>query len=129
MEKDLLKAARTVIIASIVSLMFPFWSQAGEVSLAWDHSISTDVVVYRMYFGTAPRTYSFILWTGHSNALSVPNLPGGKWFFAVTARDVAGNESDFSNEVSTDVPAGSPALPLFPVSWKPVKNLRLGQIR
>jgi hypothetical protein len=38
----------------------------------------------------------------------VTGLSAGTWYFAVTAYDIDGNESDFSNEVSTTINTSGP---------------------
>ena len=63
---------------------------------------------YRVYYGTASRTYSQALGNGifvSTPTLVVQNLPTGHtYFFAVTAIDAAGVESAYSNEASKLIP-------------------------
>jgi hypothetical protein len=71
-----------------------------SVSLAWDASVSDNIAGYKMYSGNTSRTYlpnPVVL--GDVLTYTYPSLPDGQWFFAVTAFDTSGNESDFSNEV------------------------------
>jgi hypothetical protein len=68
--------------------------------LEWDPSESPDVVNYRLHLGTAPRSYSLSWDVGVVTLTKLVGLPvGGTYFFAVTAIDGDGNESDHSNEV------------------------------
>jgi hypothetical protein len=90
-------------------------AQAGEVTLAWDAS-SGPVAGYRVYYGqqsgnytsTTPTAPSLITTTIHTT----PDLPAGTYYFAVKAFDSAGNESGFSNEVSTTVSAPTATAPV-----------------
>lgn len=113
------------LIILLFLILIPSRSHAGDVSFAWDHSTSSNVVAYRMYIGTASRVYTFQKWTGHSTTLTVDRLPNGTWYFAVIAIDLNGNLSDFSNEVSTTVSGNAPPLPAIPAK---VSRLRFGQV-
>jgi hypothetical protein len=62
------------------------------------------VAGYRLYYGTASRSYAQSpgsgLYTG-STTVTVTGLSSGNtYYFAVTALDAAGGESGYSNEVS-----------------------------
>jgi fibronectin type 3 domain-containing protein len=66
------------------------------------------VVGYRVYWGTASRAYqprgSGTL-AGAGNSYVVGNLQSGRtYYFAVTAYDGAGTESDFSAEATKTIP-------------------------
>ncbi|MEQ8859921.1 MAG: hypothetical protein RIC56_14860 [Pseudomonadales bacterium] len=70
-----------------------------------DGSPLTDLAGYVMYWGRESRRY------GSSAVINDPtvtrweaNLPPGTYFFAVTAVDADGNESDYSNEVRRTIP-------------------------
>ncbi len=83
---------------------------ASSVTLAWDPSADGDVTGYRLYQGWAPRTYTNVVDVGHATSASLTGLMQGEtYFFAVTAYDVIGQESDFSNDLRYTVPtpAGS----------------------
>jgi len=77
--------------------------QAADVSLAWDPSVSPGVTNYRIYRGNSPRSYSEYDHLGNVTTHTVTGLAPGAWYFAATALDAAGNESGFSNEVSTTI--------------------------
>ncbi len=79
---------------------------AGDVTLQWDPNPETDVVGYRVYYGTASRTYSSPIPLGLQTSYTVTGLAAGTYYFAVTAFNSEGLESAFSNEVSTTL-AGS----------------------
>jgi hypothetical protein len=97
---------RAVAICCAMLLSVASW--AADVSLAWDHSISEGVLGYRMYYGNASRTYSAHDEVPYQTTWTVTGLGSGIWYFAATAFDTNGNESNFSNEVSTTI--GAPSI-------------------
>ena len=76
---------------------------AGTVTLAWDASPGTNVIAnYKVYYGVASATYTNTVAAGTNLTVSVSNLVvGATYYFAATAVDTAGLESDYSAEVST----------------------------
>jgi hypothetical protein len=99
--------ARAAIVFSCLLFCLPAWSSAADVQLAWDPNQETDLAGYKLYYGTASRTYSSVLSLGKVTTATVPNLGTGTWYFAVTAVNSAGLESGFSNEVSANIGAPS----------------------
>jgi len=76
-------------------------AQNATATLAWDPETNSAVAGYRLYYGTASRTYSAISDAGSSTQKTISNLTNGVTYrFAVTAYDTRGVESDFSAEVS-----------------------------
>ena len=76
---------------------------AGDVTLQWDPNSETDIIGYKVYYGTSSRTYSSPIPLGLQTAYTVTGLAAGTYYFAVTAFNSQGLESAFSNEVSTTV--------------------------
>jgi|ERR1700733_8243532 len=100
---------------------------AATVSLGWDPSSDTNVVGYNIYYGTASSNYTYKVAVGNIMATTLSNLTSGTtYYFAATAFDASGNESDFSNEATFIVPGvltlspganpGDPMLIQFPVA-------------
>jgi hypothetical protein len=91
------------------------WSSSGplsSVTLAWDASPSPDVAGYRVYVGTNSQSLNRQLEVGQQLSATVPGLVvGTNYFFAVTAYDLIGLESDFSNVISYTIPAASEPRP------------------
>jgi hypothetical protein len=75
---------------------------AANVSLAWDASTSTGITGYKVYVGTASKTYSSPITIGNLTTYTVTGLSAGTYYFAVTAI-TSSAESGFSNEVSTTI--------------------------
>lgn len=86
---------------------------AADVSLAWDASVTPGIVSHKVYYGNASHTYTQQITIGNQTTYTVSNLANGTYYFAVTALDNKGNESDFSNEVSTTI--GPPPAPKSPL--------------
>ena len=79
---------------------------AQSVTLAWNANTETNLAGYRLYHGTATRSYSTNVAVAHpATTVTVTNLQAGTtYFFAVTAYTTEGLESDYSDEVSYLVP-------------------------
>jgi hypothetical protein len=77
-----------------------------SVTLAWNPSISTNVVGYNVYYGLARGVYSSVKSVTGSNTTITGLAAGTTYYFAATAVDALGVESPFSNETSytTGVP-------------------------
>lgn len=89
------------------------------VQLAWNASASPNIINYLIYCGTASRLYTTNYAAGTNLTLSISNLTRGvTYYFTATAKDSAGLESDWCNEVSW-----MPALPPAPPAMKQVVAL------
>jgi hypothetical protein len=84
--------------------------QAQSVTLAWNASPSPEVTGYRVYYGTNSRSYSVVTNAGLALTQTVVLPHAGRWFFAATAYDALGLESEFSNEVEWEARPGSPLV-------------------
>lgn len=79
-------------------------SRAEQVSLAWDANTEPDLGGYMLYYGTAAQAYSQVINVGKNTQVTVSNLSQGvTYFFAVTAYNLQGAESDYSNEIYNTV--------------------------
>jgi len=97
-------------LLTTLMVAWPALVHAQRVTLAWDPSPSPEVTTYRVYYGTNSRSYTFVTNSGLvlTQALVLPH--SGRWFFAATAADAAGSESDFSNEVQWEAKPAKPVL-------------------
>ena len=78
---------------------------AANVTLAWDRNSDSDISGYKVYYGTSSRTYPFVLDSGNTTTQFIDNLQSGiTYYFAVTAYNADGQESDFSGELPYPVP-------------------------
>jgi hypothetical protein len=78
---------------------------AFSATLEWDPNTETDLAGYRVYYGPVSRSYTNVLEVGNVTSNTLSGLvSGAQYFFAVTAYNIYGDESDFSNEVAFTVP-------------------------
>ncbi len=72
-----------------------------SVRLAWDpNSPAENVVGYRLYYGNESRNYGFMVEIVDKTLKKISGLKKGQnYYFAVTALNGAGQESDFSDEI------------------------------
>lgn len=102
---------RALLIATLMFLHAGLLLRAEQVTLAWDANAESDLVGYRLYYGTSAGVYDHTLDVGNVTTRTVPGLePGSTYWFAATAYSSAGLESDFSNEVSYTVPGQGPTI-------------------
>jgi hypothetical protein len=75
--------------------------------LSWIANKESDLAGYRIYVGTASGTYDFPgspFTVDKIISYTVTNLqPRTTYFFAISAYDIAGNESPLSNEASKSI--------------------------
>jgi len=77
-----------------------------SVTLAWDSpttnsdgSVLTTLAGFKLYYGTSYRSYTSSIDVENATIYKVSGLAAGTYHFAVTAYDIYGNESDYSDEV------------------------------
>jgi hypothetical protein len=84
---------------------------AGSATLSWvapqtyvDGSPLGDALGgFKVYYGTSSRNYTNVEDVGTATTYVVAGLSPATYYFAVTAYDRSGRESDYSNEVSKEV--------------------------
>lgn len=74
-------------------------STASATILEWGANPEANVVGYRVHYGPASRLYSYTIDVGLVTSYEVTNLFAPSTFFAVSAYDSDGLESDLSEEV------------------------------
>src|ERR1700730_8232697 len=84
-----------------------------SVSLAWNTTTDPSVVGYNVNYGTSSGSYTQTLNACSTAAATVSNLPAGQtYYFVVTARNAAAQNSLVSNQVSF-VTTAAPTPPRF----------------
>ena len=106
-------------ILTCVLLLVGTSAIAATVDFGWDANTEADLAGYRIYKSTVSG--QFVQGTDSQNFLGeIPagtqtftesNVTDGTYFWALTAFDTAGNESDFSNEVTLTIDETAPAAP------------------
>jgi hypothetical protein len=83
---------------------------AGTASLSWtapatndDGSALTDLAGYKVYYGTAPGSYSKSFTVTPGTTYTITGLAPGTYYIAVTAYNTTGMESEYSNEVTKTI--------------------------
>ncbi len=72
-----------------------------QATLYWDPNTEGNLAGYKVYYGLSSGNYETIVDVGNQTNYPLPYLLlGNTYFFAVTAYDVDGNESGFSNETT-----------------------------
>jgi len=78
---------------------------SGSVTLRWNANPELDVIDYTIHYGTQSGNYPNSLQVSGTTQTVTGLTNGVRYFFVVTARDQAGHQSGFSNEVNA-VPSG-----------------------
>lgn len=82
----------------------------GSIDVQWGQSSGEHVDGYKVYWGTISGSYIEDFDVENNTSHTITDLDNGKnYFVAVTAYDVIGNESSFSNEAEA-IPSLLPAL-------------------
>jgi hypothetical protein len=76
-----------------------YWT-SSTIEISWtDAAPLSEVVGYRVYYGKAPGQYTYVDDVGMNTTHTLSGLQiRVNWYIAVTAIDIHGNETPFSNE-------------------------------
>lgn len=103
---------RTWLLLASFLYFYPGIAAAGSLNLSWSPNTETDLAGYKVYYGTATKTYGLPIDVGKVTTYTVTGLTDQTtYYFAVTAYDLAGNESGFSTEAFGTVPDKTPPAP------------------
>ncbi|NOY59177.1 MAG: T9SS type A sorting domain-containing protein [Calditrichaeota bacterium] len=73
---------------------------AASITIEWDANQEKDLAGYRIYWGTMSRNYQHQADVGMRTQFQINDLQEGmRYYMAVTAVDLWGNESSFSQEI------------------------------
>ena len=95
-------------------------ADAATVTLAWDAPTTnedgtplTDLAGYNIYYGTQPGIYGPPVNVGNvtQTDISLGPVEDVTYHFVATAFDQNGNESGYSNEVTTNIDTVPPMIP------------------
>ena len=64
-----------------------------------DGSALDDLAGYKVYYGNSSGSYSNVIDVGSFTNAEIDDLAPGTYYLAVTAYDIFGNESNFSEEI------------------------------
>lgn len=102
-----------IFLAAAIFLVSVSNGVAGSATFGWKANTETDLAGYKIHYGPAPRQYDKTVDCGNVTKFKVENIPDGMAYYAATAYDKSGNESDFSSEVAHDpkpLPPGGMAI-------------------
>ncbi len=106
---NIYKILRIAILLIFIT-QFTQFAYASGVRVAWVENPVSDVAGYRVYYGTASRSYQIHVDAGTFTSIEIDRLSSGTtYYFAVTAYDYSGNESAYSQEIQATMPA-APAV-------------------
>jgi len=98
-----------LLVFALAFCFSPTPALSADLTLAWDPNTEEDLAGYRIYYRTADGDtdsdgdYDFIVDVGNQTECTVTDHleleEGLPYYFSATAYDLAGNESDYSNEV------------------------------
>ncbi len=93
-----------ILLTALFLISFLYTTAFAETAvIAWDPNPEPDIYGYKVFYGTESRNYTnSVEIVGANNTIAeINNLQAGNtYYFAVKAVDLAGQESDFSEEVS-----------------------------
>lgn len=96
-------------------LTFTVCQSLWATTLAWNVNPEPDIAGYKIYIGHSSRKYTQNFDVGNQTTyVTEPVIPGRPYYFAVTAYNTAGLESEHSAEVSY-----TPPMPPTSVDFKP----------
>jgi hypothetical protein len=85
--------------------------EAASLTLAWDHSISSNVAGYQVSYGTQSGKYTATVKAGYVKSVTINGLnEGTTYYFSVQSYDSAGTLGAPSPEISGKVSAAVPVL-------------------
>ncbi len=95
--------ASTLFLATLVLtvLSFASFGYSAQVKLTWNANTDSDLAGYKLYYGTASKTYTSNLDVGKVTSYTLSNLQTSTtYYFALSAYDSSKNESKLCTEVS-----------------------------
>jgi hypothetical protein len=96
-----------ISLVTLLLLIFTTNVYSAQFTVAWNPNSESDLAGYKVYYGNSSGIYDNSVNVGNQTNYTIPNLAIGKTIYiAVTALDLSGNESVYSDEVIYNVPIG-----------------------
>lgn len=112
---------RIITIACVLILGLSLSANAAKIQASWNANTESDLAGYKLYYGTSKDKLSNVIDVGKVTSYTSPDLAAGDtYYFAVSAYDASGNESELSDIVGITVPAVDTTPPAKPTGVKAV---------
>lgn len=104
----------TLLLVSVFLIAAPF-SHAMDGKFSWLPNQESDLAGYKIHYGTTSGQYEHVIDCGLPETVdgrvhyTIANIPDDLTYYAATAYDKKGHESDYSNEISYDPVPSAPA--------------------
>src|SRR5215471_8827900 len=103
-----------VLLACLSLALAATPAPAAQIQLAWDAPVQDngapfpDLAGYKLYYGSQSGQYQTVVPVDLVTTYTVTNVSAGQtYYFVITAYDIAGTESMFSNEVRVTLPTST----------------------
>jgi hypothetical protein len=105
MVAGILQLMVSLCVVQCVEILRPSLLLAGSLKASWNANTEPDLAGYKIYYGESSGNYSTSINVGKVTLYTINQLKEGvDYYFVITAYDTAGNESDYSAEVSGKIP-------------------------
>jgi hypothetical protein len=91
-------------ILVVIMVQISQYAYATGIRISWQPS-EGDVAGYKVYYGTASRDYDNVIDVGNVDTVDIGDLASAGYFFALTAYNASGEESDYSEEIQASIGA------------------------
>ncbi len=100
---------KSIFFLALTLTIFLYTSNiySAQVTLAWEPNTENDLAGYKIYYGKLSGNYDSNVDVGYQTSYTLSGFTSGEtYFFAATAYDFSGNESEYSNEAiyTTGIP-------------------------
>jgi len=98
--KPLLLSASLLVLFFLGTGQSAFGAFGASATLSWKANTEPDLAGYNLYYGTETGSYGPPIRLGLQTSHTITDLSNGTYYFALTAYDAGGNESEYSAEVN-----------------------------
>lgn len=110
---------KTALLILFVALSLEAMAQV-DVQVTWDPNSEPDLAGYHVWWGVEPEVYPNVQDAGYATSDIINSLYDGSYYIAVTAYDLADNESGFSQWARIIINITPPyEFPPSPTDWFP----------
>jgi len=103
-----MKNIGSTLFMLLATVLFSTAVLAAQVQVTWNPNTEPDLAGYRLYVGQASGQYGEPVNVGNvtGHVMEITPQHGATYYFALTAYDTSGNESEYSAEATCFVPDG-----------------------